>query len=167
MDSYAIERGLADRHALEVTDTLHKRVMVLVAACAQNRLSPPPDCDPAKLIEAARARGMLDVSYAGSPVVGPSAGDRFSDRNRLHGTTRHLLMSGARCPEVLRLRWAGLVAVIDAESAAFEASRAGVPDGGAVLVQPDGFVAFRAAPANAAGMTALENFLAGYLIPAG
>ena len=167
LDSYAIERGLADHHALDVSDTMHKRVMELVRDFATGQLPPTESDDPVKLIAAARARAMLDVSYAGSPFVGPSAGNRFAERARLQGTTHHLLMFGAHCPDVFSLRWKGVVEVIDAVASGFSANRAGVSDGSAVLVRPDGFVGFRAVPADAGGMAALEHFLGRHFIPIG
>jgi len=41
----------------------------------------------------------------------------------------------------------------------------GVPDGGAILVRPDGFIRFRAAPADETTMAALDAHLATYLLP--
>jgi len=55
--------------------------------------------------------------------------------------------------EHLRSRWAGLLDVH-----AFEGN-------GAVLVRPDGYLGFRAASADAAGLTALDAHLGSYLIP--
>ena len=43
-------------------------------------------------------------------------------------------------------------------------SSAGVPSGGAILVRPDGFIGFRAAPADETTMDALDAHLASYLI---
>jgi len=63
-------------------------------------------------------------------------------------------------------RWDGLVAVVDASADGFNPAEAGGPDGGAVLIRPDGFIAFRAAPANEATLAALDVHLARYLIPA-
>jgi hypothetical protein len=40
-----------------------------------------------------------------------------------------------------------------------------VPNGGAVLVRPDGFIGFRAAPADEMTMDALDAHLATYLVP--
>ena len=62
-------------------------------------------------------------------------------------------------------RWGKLVSIVDAADARFDAVEAGVPDGGVVLVRPDGFIAFRAAPADAATMKALDAHLATYLVP--
>jgi hypothetical protein len=67
----------------------------------------------------------------------------------------------------MRARWKGLVTVIDGAADGFSAAGAGAPDGGAVLVRPDGFIGFRASPADATAMAALDAHLASYLIPAG
>jgi hypothetical protein len=117
---------------------------------------------------------MLDVSYVGSPLLGhagraagtPAPGQRFPDRVRLRGTGHHLLVFGA-APRLddFRARWGQLVSIVDAADARFNAARAGVPDGGAVLVRPDGFIGFRAAPADAASMQALDQHLSAYLVP--
>ena len=64
-----------------------------------------------------------------------------------------------------RGRWDGLVSVQDGTGAGLDAARAGVRDGGAVLVRPDGFIGFRAVPADTAGMNALDRHLASYLVP--
>ena len=47
----------------------------------------------------------------------------------------------------------------------FDAAEAGVPNGGAILVRPDGFIGFRAAPADETTMAALDAHLATYLVP--
>ena len=120
-------------------------------------------------------RLMLDVSYAGSPLIGqaggataggPSPGERFPARHWLSGTGHHLIMFGA-APRLdhLRTRWGKLVSIVHAASAQFDASEAGVPNGGAILVRSDGFIGFRAAPANEATMDALDAHLATYLVP--
>jgi hypothetical protein len=58
----------------------------------------------------------------------------------------------------LRDRWTGLV----------DLTRAG-EDGpsSALLIRPDGHVGFRAAPADATGLQALDAHLGGYMVPAG
>lgn len=40
-----------------------------------------------------------------------------------------------------------------------------MPDGGAILVRPDGFIGFRAVPTDEATMAALDAHLATYLVP--
>ena len=117
---------------------------------------------------------MLDVSYAGSTLVGqagsattaPAPGQCFPDRVRLRGTCHHLLVFGkASRLDDFRARWGELVSIVDAAEARFDAAEAGVPDGGTVLVRPDGFIGFRAAPADEASMQALDEHLSGYLVP--
>ncbi|HET6183493.1 MAG TPA: FAD-dependent monooxygenase [Acetobacteraceae bacterium] len=166
LDSYEAERSLADHHALDVSDRLHRRVTAFVDSLAAGSAPSLPPADAAAALAAARARSMLDISYAGSALIGPSGGDRFPDRARLAPDRHHLLLFGAPCPEPFRRRWAGVLQVTDARAACFSPARAGVPVGGAVLVRPDGFVGFRAARANPDGLAALDAHLASYLIPA-
>jgi hypothetical protein len=114
---------------------------------------------------------MLDISYAGTPLVGeyrapglppqagPAPGDRYPDRLSLPGTRHHLIVSGRADDEELarlRRRWHDLVDV----------SQAPGEDPVAVLVRPDGYIGFRAAPADQAGLRALDTHLASYLVPA-
>ena len=47
----------------------------------------------------------------------------------------------------------------------FDATAVGVLKGGAILVRPDGFVGFRADPADETTMDALDAHLMTYLIP--
>jgi hypothetical protein len=68
----------------------------------------------------------------------------------------------ALCLDYLRKRWERLVTIIDASQ--FE-EMLDVPDGGAILVRPDGFVGFRADPSDQMAMNALDAHLATYLIP--
>jgi 2-polyprenyl-6-methoxyphenol hydroxylase-like FAD-dependent oxidoreductase len=174
LDSYAAERGAADHHVLEVSDEIHRFVTDLVAMCDGGGAPTLPQGDPARDLAAVRRRSMLDVSYAGSALVGqagavvegPSAGDRFPARCRLSGTCHHLIVFG-EAPRLhyFRARWDKLVSIVDAASAHFDATEAGVPNGGAVLVRPDGFIGFRAAPADETAMAALDAHLTTYLVP--
>jgi len=174
LDSYAIERGLADRHVLEVSDDVHGLVTGLVATCGDGGVPTVPEGDPAENVAARRKRLMLDVSYAGSALVGqagaipggPSPGERFPACHRLRGTGHHLIVFGeASSLDLVRARWGKLVSIVDASAAPCDAAEAGVPDGGAILVRPDGFIGFRAVPADEATMAALDAHLATYLVP--
>jgi FAD binding domain len=174
LDSYATERGLADDHALEVSDEIHSLVMELVAMCDGGGTPTLPQGDPAQNVAVMRRRSMLDVSYAGSALVGqagavvagPSPGDRFPACDRLRGTCHHLIVFGeAPRLDYLAARWGKLVSIVDASSANIDATEAGVPNGGAVLVRPDGFIGFRAAPADATTMDTLDAHLMTYLVP--
>jgi 2-polyprenyl-6-methoxyphenol hydroxylase-like FAD-dependent oxidoreductase len=177
LDAYEIERQLADRRVLEVSDMLHRRTLGLATAPAA---SPEPPSDPAHAVALARARAMLDISYAGSPLVGehigsattptasipgPGPGERFPDRIRLTGTLHHLLLFGAiSLPDAFRHRWQHLVSI--APGADFDLVSSGVYPDGALLVRPDGFIGYRLAQTDEGGITALDAHLASYLVPA-
>jgi hypothetical protein len=173
--SYAIERGMADAHALDVSNDVHAHIVKLVGMCAAGRTASVPPSNADEIIAASRRRSMLDVSYVGSPLVGqagdgsgsPAPGERFPANLRLRGESHHLLAFGeAPGLDTMRARWDGLVRIVNASADGFDAVEAGAPNGGAVLVRPDGFIGFRAAPANADTMAALDTHLASYLIPA-
>jgi 6-methylpretetramide 4-monooxygenase / 4-hydroxy-6-methylpretetramide 12a-monooxygenase len=176
LDSYAIERGMADAHALEVSNEIHGHITALVAAYRDGATPNIPPSTADEIVSAARRRSMLDISYAGSPLVGqagataasPEPGVRFPDVSGL-SRDRHSLIVFGNAPgwDKLRARWDGLVTIMDGSADGFDAARAGAPGGGAVLVRPDGFIGFRAAPADATTMAALDAHLASYLIPAG
>lgn len=177
LDTHAIERGLADRHVLDVSDEVHRFVMGLVDACRAGGLpdgpgGPPPD--PEQALAAARKRLMLDVSYAGSPLIAsaadapgrPAPGERFPGCHRLTGTSHHLITFGPMPRlDALRAAWGDMLAVLDGAAAGFDAGEAGLPEGGAILVRPDGFIGFRAAPADDAAIAALHAHMARYLVP--
>jgi 2-polyprenyl-6-methoxyphenol hydroxylase-like FAD-dependent oxidoreductase len=173
LDSYAVERGMADRHVLEVSDEIHTFVMTLIATCGRGALAVPPP-DPTRDMAAARRRSMLDISYAGSALVGQagtgcdgfSPGTRFPACSSLSGTRHHLIVfDGAPRLDRLRARWDKLLSIVDASTAPFDASAARVPKNGAILVRPDGFVGFLADPADETTMDALDDHLVTYLIP--
>jgi hypothetical protein len=177
LDSFAAERLAADRHVLMVSDRLHQLVYRSVESARTGIVPAPPT--QAEVAAMVQSRSMLDVSYAGSSLVGeypartrtpksPAPGDRYPDRAALAGTGHHLLLFGgaddtdAAAIERLRRRWRGLVEISDA---AGDPGRAGLAAGGAVLVRPDGHIGFRS-PADSAGLGALDAHLDSYLIPA-
>ena len=172
LDSYPVERGMADHHVLDVSDEIHTFVMNLITMCDRGAPAVPPP-DPAKEMAAARRRSMLDISYAGSALVGQagaglgglSPGTRFPACSQLSGTRHHLIAFNA-VPRLSHLsaRWGPLVSIVEASTAPFDAIAAGVPKGGVILVRPDGFVGFRADPADET-IDALDAHLATYLIP--
>src|SRR5262249_18464811 len=97
LTSYASERSLADHHVLEVSDSLHRLVMDLVATCASGDVAPakPPSRAQMLELELARARAMLDVNYAGSELVGEYIGPGIPPL--------HAPAPGAPFPERIRL----------------------------------------------------------------
>jgi 6-methylpretetramide 4-monooxygenase / 4-hydroxy-6-methylpretetramide 12a-monooxygenase len=171
LESFAVERTAADRQVLKVSDQVHELAHAAAESARTGSFPAPPS--PEAVAALVRARSMLDVSYTGSPLAaeyvappgraldGPGPGDRYPGRAGLTGTRHTLLLSGD-VPESevapLRRRWRDLVDV--------------VPAGGdrqtpaAVLVRPDGFIAFRAAPADRAGLRALDAHRDSYLVPA-
>ena len=174
LETYAIERGLADRHVLEVSNEIHGFIMQLVAMCQGGETPSVPEDDPADALAGLRKRSMLDVSYEGSPLVdlgsiggaqlGP--GPRFPGWSRLDGASHHLVVFGDAAPlDDFRARWSALVAIVDGPDAAVDAAQAGLPEGGMVLVRPDGFIGFRRARADKAELKALDAHLATYLVP--
>jgi 2-polyprenyl-6-methoxyphenol hydroxylase-like FAD-dependent oxidoreductase len=174
LDSFAVERGIADHHVIEVSDEIHGFVMDLVAKCASGGAPSLPPPDPIADMAAARRRSMLDISYMGSALVGQAGavveghlpGGRFPACHHLSGTCHHLIAFGdAPRLDYLRARWDKVVSIIDASRVQFDAAAAGVPQRGAVLVRPDGFVGFRADPADDTTMDALDAHLATYLVP--
>jgi 2-polyprenyl-6-methoxyphenol hydroxylase-like FAD-dependent oxidoreductase len=173
LESYAVERGIADHHVLDVSDEIHTFVMNLITMCGRGAPAVPPP-DPTKDMAAARRRSMLDISYAGSALVGQagaavgglSPGTRFPACHYLSGTHHHLIAFGGMPRlDYLRARWDKLVSILDASTVPFDVTAAGVPKRGAVLVRPDGFVGFRADPADETTMGALDAHLTSYLIP--
>ena len=155
------------------SDEVHSFVMNLIAECDGVGAPAVPPPDPVEDIASARRRSILDISYAGSALVGQAGGvadgapgTRFPACHFLSGTRHHLIAFG-EVPRLdyLRSRWGKLVSIVDASTAQFDAAVAGVPNGGAILVRPDGFVGFRVDPADETAMDAPDVHLASYLIP--
>jgi 2-polyprenyl-6-methoxyphenol hydroxylase-like FAD-dependent oxidoreductase len=164
--TYPIERGLADRHVLEVSNEIHAFVMQLVEKCRAGEPLSSPAEDPAEALAGLRKRSMLDVSYKGSLLIDGSAGEaepspgaRFPGWCDLEGATHHLVVFGeAPGLDPFLVRWGALVSLVDGR-------RAGLPEGGVVLVRPDGFVGFRRGSADENAMKALDAHLSTYLHP--
>jgi 6-methylpretetramide 4-monooxygenase / 4-hydroxy-6-methylpretetramide 12a-monooxygenase len=174
--SFAPERAAADRHVLEVSDSLHELAHGAVESARTGVYPAPPA--PERLAAMVRARSMLDVSYAGTPLVGEylapdvprpggtAPGDRYPGRAGMSGICHHLLVSG-RADDAqlarLRARWPGIVDIARAETGAGRSDGPG--SSSAILVRPDGYVGFRATPADRAGLEAIGSHLASYLVP--
>jgi len=173
LETYASERALADHHALEVTNDIHKNIMHLVEMCAAGGKPSLPAVEAAEALAVLRKRSMLDVSYKGSLLVERGAGDaepalgaRFPGWCDLDGATHYLVFSGGPPPlDEFRARWDGLVSVVDWTEEGVLSKQAGLAEGGVVLVRPDGFIGFRRDTADENAIKALDSHLSTYLHP--
>jgi 6-methylpretetramide 4-monooxygenase / 4-hydroxy-6-methylpretetramide 12a-monooxygenase len=178
LDDYAVERAIADRHVLDVSDHVHTGILGIADAVRQGRKPPAGNTDPVAAALARNARVMIDVDYAGSPLVSeyeangaitaePHPGQRYPDWTRFGGVSHHLLAFGpvadAVSLERLGRRWTGLVDVFHDPDV--DPARAGVPAGGMILIRPDGHVGFRSPTTGAEALAALDHHLSSYLIP--
>ena len=171
LEIYAIERGLADRHVLDVSNEIHgarheacrdvrRRRDAEPAAGARSRGSafgPAQASDARRLLSRKSARRSREAWLRAVALP---------DWSRLDGrlpSSRRIRRRAAarRFPRPL----GDLVAVVDGRQAGLDPDRAGLPEGGVVLVRPDGFIGFRRASADEAVMKALDQHLATYLHP--
>jgi 6-methylpretetramide 4-monooxygenase / 4-hydroxy-6-methylpretetramide 12a-monooxygenase len=177
LDSFAWERHTADQHVLEVSDRLHQLAHEAVES-ARSGSAPSAPPSPEAIAALARARLMLDVSYQGSPLVGewvapdtpplpsPVPGDRYPGRASLPGTRHQAVVFGDAAEAdvaALRTRWHGMV---DVSRGAGDPRDHGLVTEGVVLIRPDGYLGFRAVPADHAAFGALDSHLGSYLVPA-
>jgi 3-(3-hydroxy-phenyl)propionate hydroxylase len=106
LDDYAVERMIADRHVLDVSDQVHRAFVGIADAVRQGREVPAAVADPVATALQRNARAMIDVDYAGSPLVAdygggsgadtaePHPGQRYPDWTRFGGTSHHVLAFG-------------------------------------------------------------------------
>ena len=178
LDDYAVEREIADRHVLDVSDDVHSGIIGIADAVREGREVPAEDADPAMIALLRNSRVMIDFDYAGSPLVvdyggnasdtaDPHPGQRYPDWTHLGGMSHHVLVFGplADAASLARLgrRWSKVVQV--SHDPDVDPVRAGVPEGGVVLIRPDGHIGFRFPAADAGALTALDRHLSSYLIP--
>jgi 2-polyprenyl-6-methoxyphenol hydroxylase-like FAD-dependent oxidoreductase len=177
LDDYAVEREIADRHVLDVSDDVHTGIMEIADAVRQGRQPPAEDADPVATALARNSRVMIDFDYEGSPLVSdhgangttaePHPGQRYPDWTRFGGVAHHLLVFG-HVPDTAALgrldrRWARLVEIIHDPDV--DPARAGIPKGGVVLIRPDGHIGFRSPTTDPNALVALDQHLSSYLIP--
>lgn len=177
LDGYMAERLIADRHVLEISDRTHRSIMNAAQAVRQGHEVVAAVADPLAAAMHADATAMIDVDYAGSPLVAdhaegaarearPRPGQRYPDWVNFSGTAHRALVFGpladAAPLAALARRWSGLLDVV--RDPDVDPARAGVPAGGVVLVRPDGHVGFRFPSTGAAAFEALDAHLASYLI---
>ena len=122
LDDYAVERAIADRHVLDVSDHVHGGIIGIADAVREDREPPAAAADPVAAALLRNSRAMIDFDYAGSPLVAdygengtgePHPGQRYPDWTRLGGTSHHVLVFGpvadAASLSQLDRRWARLV----------------------------------------------------------
>jgi 2-polyprenyl-6-methoxyphenol hydroxylase-like FAD-dependent oxidoreductase len=178
LDDYAAERLIADRHVLEISDQVHTSIIDVAEAVRQGREVHAAVVDPIAAALLGNARAMIDVDYAGSPLIadyarsgagieGPHPGQRYPDWTTLGGASHHALVFGpvtdAAALARLGQRWSKLVQI--SHDPGLDPVRAGVPAGGVIMVRPDGHIGFRFPAGQAGALTALDRHLSSYLIP--
>ena len=97
LDHYAVERTIADRHVLEVSDEVHRAIVDIADAVRQGREVPAENVDPVAAALQRNARAMLDVDYAGSPLVNDYAENGAGRAGPPVGKVRGDLLR-SRCP---------------------------------------------------------------------
>jgi hypothetical protein len=178
LDDYAVERTIADRHVLDVSDDVHSGIIGIADAVREGREPPAAVADPATTALLRNSRVMIDFDYAGSPLVAdyggsgadaaePHPGQRYPDWTRFGGTSHHVLVFGpvADAASLARLdrRWSKLVQI--SHDPGVDPVRAGISTGGVVLIRPDGHIGFRSPSADAGALAALDRHLCSYLTP--
>jgi 2-polyprenyl-6-methoxyphenol hydroxylase-like FAD-dependent oxidoreductase len=177
LDDYAVERIMADRHSLDVSDQVHRALVDIADTVRQGREVPAEVVDPVAMALVRNARSMIDIDYAGSPLVAdyaasgtdtaePHPGQRYPDWTRFGGISHRALVFGpVKDSEALaRLdrRWSKRVEI--SHDPDVDPVRAGLPTGGVVLIRPDGHIGFRFPSADASALAALDRHLSLYLI---
>jgi 2-polyprenyl-6-methoxyphenol hydroxylase-like FAD-dependent oxidoreductase len=177
LDGYTAERQIADRHVLEVSDHVHCSVVDVAQAARQRREIHPDAVDPVMAATVRNSRAMIDVDYAGSPLIvdyggtdatvnGPRPGQWYPDSPRVAGTSHHVLVFGAVADSgpLARLdqRWSNLIKI--SHNPNVDPQRAGIAADGVILIRPDGHIGFRFPSVGAEAFAALDHHLNSYLI---
>ena len=178
LDDYALERRIADRHVLEVSDEVHHAVVGIADAVRQGREVPAENVDPVAAALQRNARAMIDFDFTGSPLVmdyapngtgmaEPHPGQRYPDWTRFGGTSHRVLVFGpvTDAERLARLgrRWDKRAEI--SHNPDVNPDRAGVGTGGVVLIRPDGHIGFRFPSVDTEAIAALDRHLSSYLIP--
>jgi 2-polyprenyl-6-methoxyphenol hydroxylase-like FAD-dependent oxidoreductase len=165
LHTYVLERRPADERSLSISDAGYRSVMgddvappAAMAPDAPGLGSDDRQSDPRRTVL------MLDEHYEGSPLVGSrvrpgtelpvalTPGTLFPEDHPGPSLRHGLYLGKEVVPPIDFLgRWADLVEVVEAPPL--------VPPAGAVLVRPDGFIAFVALPADEAAFAQLDGML--------
>jgi 2-polyprenyl-6-methoxyphenol hydroxylase-like FAD-dependent oxidoreductase len=178
LDFYTTERRIADRHVLDVSDNVHGSIADAADAARQGRQIHAAVVDPIAAALVRNSRAMIDVDYAGSPLVvdyanngasasGPRPGQWYPDWRHFAGKSHRVLVFGtvADANSLTRFgrRWSKLVEI--SHNPKVDPVRAGLSAGGVVMIRPDGHIGFRFPSAEAGAFAALDGHLSSYLIP--
>ena len=177
LDGYTAERRIADSHVLEVSDQVHHSIVGAADAARNRHEIHAAAVDPITAALVRNSRAMIDVDYAGSPLIvdhgrdgagaeGPRPGQWYPDRTKFGGTLHHVLVFGTvtdgESLSRLGQRWSKLVEITLNPNV--DPVRAGLPVGGVIMIRPDGHIAFRFPSADAEAFATLDRHLGSYLI---
>ncbi len=178
VEGYTIERRIADHHVLDVSDQVHLSIVEAADTARQRRPVHAAVVDPITAAIVRNSRAMIDVDYAGSPLVvdhgsgradakGPRPGRWYPDHRRFGGTSHYVLVFGDVNDSQLLAhtaqRWSKLIQIH--HNPRVDRDRAGLPAGGIAMVRPDGHIGFRFPAATVDALSALDHHLSSYLLP--
>jgi len=178
--AYETERHEVARQVLASSEAVHDFFYMLIQRTIDGHSLKTPPTDPTRKPPAPE---MLDLAISESPLLGyygfyratqaVRPGQRFPERTRLGGCLHHLLVYvAAEQPvidaetEAFGKRWSNALEVVDGATVC-PPEMAGVALGGAVLVRPDGYVAFQADRWSADARNALDELLLSQFCPGG
>ncbi len=176
--AYEPERHEVARQVLASSEAIHDFFYALVQRATNGLSLAAPINDPTRK---ARSPEMLDLAISESPLLGYHGfyrstqvvrpGTRFPERARLDGCLHHLLVYGVGDQrvfdtetEAFAKRWSNALEVVDGTTVC-PPEVAGVALGGAVLVRPDGYVAFQADRWSTEARNALDELLLSQFCP--
>ncbi|HXW86680.1 MAG TPA: FAD-dependent monooxygenase [Streptosporangiaceae bacterium] len=110
---------------------------------------------------------MGDSAGTAVPIIGAGLSGLFAAVELArHGVRARVIEREPRPhhPDLASLsrRWQGIV---DVSPGSGDPRLVGLAGEGAVLIRPDGYIGFRAVPADRAGLSALDGHLRSYLVP--